>query len=145
MAKPNRRSNPPQQQPRQNTVVAEASFEGPIPPPALLQQYDQVITGAAERILRMAEEQGRHRMQLETDALASNIKTQQMQAKTNHMQVRNVTISDTLGQVFGLIVSAGCIIGGIWLVMQSHEVAGTALFSIPIAGIIKAFMIKPGK
>lgn len=84
-------------------------------------------------------------MQLEKDALASNIKTQQMQAATNHMQVRNVTISDTLGQVFGLIISGSCIIGGIWLVMQGHEYSGTALFTIPIAGIIKAFMIKPGK
>jgi uncharacterized membrane protein len=32
-----------------------ARWQGPIPPPALIQQYDQVVENGAERIMRMAE------------------------------------------------------------------------------------------
>lgn len=45
-------------------VAQSASFSGPIPPPAILHQYDAVIPGAAERILKMAEEQSKHRQEL---------------------------------------------------------------------------------
>jgi hypothetical protein len=32
-----------------------ASFQGPLPPPAILRGYDDFIPGAAERIIAMAE------------------------------------------------------------------------------------------
>jgi len=34
-----------------------AQFRGPLPPPAVLERYDRLLPGAAERILRMAEEE----------------------------------------------------------------------------------------
>lgn len=34
-----------------------AQFRGPLPPPAVLEQYDHVLPGTAERILRMAEQE----------------------------------------------------------------------------------------
>ena len=49
--------------PEPGTDVAEATsvhierrrFSGPVPPPEILAQYDQVLPGAADRILQMAE------------------------------------------------------------------------------------------
>ncbi|MBY0460111.1 MAG: DUF2335 domain-containing protein, partial [Gemmataceae bacterium] len=43
------------------SVVIGASFQGPLPPPAILAQYNQVLDGAAERIFQMAEKQAAHR------------------------------------------------------------------------------------
>jgi len=34
-----------------------AQFRGPLPPPAALERYDRLLPGAAERILRMAEQE----------------------------------------------------------------------------------------
>ena len=34
-----------------------AQFRGPLPPPAVLERYDRLLPGAAERILRMAEKE----------------------------------------------------------------------------------------
>ncbi len=46
---------------------------GPIPSPAVLQQYNQVIPNAAERIIQMAEKQSDHRIDLERKVIDSNI------------------------------------------------------------------------
>ena len=46
---------------------------GPIPSPHVLQQYNQVVPDAAERIIRMAEKQSDHRIDLERKVVDSNI------------------------------------------------------------------------
>ena len=48
-------------------------FSGPLPPPEILEKYDRVVPGAAERILRLAEEQSEHRKGLERKVIESDI------------------------------------------------------------------------
>lgn len=47
------------------------SYSGPIPPPAMLKEYDDAVPGAASRILDLAERQADHRMDLEKKVLTS--------------------------------------------------------------------------
>ncbi len=56
-------------------VLAEISqsFSGPLPPPDILRQFDEVVPGAAERIIKMAEEQSAHRRELEKKVISSDI------------------------------------------------------------------------
>jgi len=49
-------------------IVAQ-QFQGPLPPPALLKQYEENFPGAAERIFKMAEKQAEHRQTLEKNWL----------------------------------------------------------------------------
>lgn len=51
------------------TTAATVQYQGPLPSPDLLEGYDKVARGSAERILRMAEEQQIHRHNLECQAL----------------------------------------------------------------------------
>ena len=44
-------------------------YSGPIPSPAMLRAYEEVIVNGAERVFRMAEEQGRHRRRQESFSL----------------------------------------------------------------------------
>ena len=44
---------------------AEMSFSGPLPPPNVLSAYEDLLPGAADRIITMAEKQLEHRMYLE--------------------------------------------------------------------------------
>jgi uncharacterized membrane protein len=46
-------------------VSRRTSFQGPLPPPALLREYNQVMPGLAERIVGMAEAEGTHRRKVE--------------------------------------------------------------------------------
>jgi len=61
--------------PSRGTRIAtlEARFEGPIPHPIILEGYERVLPGAADRILTMAENQAQHRQQMESSVVQSNI------------------------------------------------------------------------
>lgn len=51
------------------SVIEAASFSGPLPPPSLYREYNEVVPGSAERILGMAEKNQEHRHSWETNAL----------------------------------------------------------------------------
>ena len=63
--------NNPNIPPARVTTYTEVS--GPIPPPQILQQYNNIVPDAAERIIRMAEKQSDHRMALENKVVNSNL------------------------------------------------------------------------
>jgi uncharacterized membrane protein len=46
-------------------------FAGPMPPPAILQGYEEIVPGAAERILAIAESDTKHQHAIEFAALAA--------------------------------------------------------------------------
>ena len=54
------------------TQVIEA-FHGPLPRPADFNAYEQALTGAGDRIIKMAEKQNTHRIAQEDLALRANI------------------------------------------------------------------------
>ncbi|MBW1721272.1 MAG: DUF2335 domain-containing protein [Deltaproteobacteria bacterium] len=71
----------PNTQGAQIAQISGTRFAGPIPPPDLLKGYDDIIPGAAERILRMAEEEAAyaHRMnQLTLELSAKEVKRGQV-------------------------------------------------------------------
>jgi uncharacterized membrane protein len=47
----------------------QATFSGPMPPPAVLEGYERLVKGAAERILLMAESDAKHQQEIEFAAL----------------------------------------------------------------------------
>lgn len=56
----------------QNISYTEA-FSGPIPPPNLLERYEAITPGAADRILTMAENQSKHRIAAESEKTIRSI------------------------------------------------------------------------
>lgn len=68
---------PPGMSPDQMQVLAAAvsvsTFAGPLPPPEILKEYNDAVPDAAERILKMAENQAAHRQQLESKVVTSDI------------------------------------------------------------------------
>lgn len=53
------------------TAFREAT--GPLPPPLMLKQYDDVVPGGAERVVRMAEKAADHEIEFGRTALAAAI------------------------------------------------------------------------
>lgn len=50
----------------ESVITTEATaFSGPLPPPEILIRYNEAVPDAAERIITMAEQQSKHRIQLE--------------------------------------------------------------------------------
>jgi len=76
---PSPQLSPQKQEIKQLALEAIAEvFSGPLPPPSVLSQYNQVVPGAAERIIAMAESQSEHRQQLENKVIESDIKNSRL-------------------------------------------------------------------
>ncbi len=52
----------------------EEHFSGPLPHPAIMAKYEQILPGSADRIMTSAESQMQHRQSLETAVVHANIK-----------------------------------------------------------------------
>ncbi|MEG0783639.1 DUF2335 domain-containing protein [Carnobacterium sp.] len=86
-------------------------YKGPMPPPEILRGYDDVVPGAADRIIVMTETQQKHRIELEKLVVSSN-------AKDAH-----------LGVIFAFILGLIIITGGILMILLDKGTAIGAIFS----------------
>lgn len=77
-----KRSNPlpgrqhpplPAAQRTQSVTVNHASFSGPLPPPAMLERYNQILPDGANRIVSLVEKQQIHRHKLEEAVVTGEI------------------------------------------------------------------------
>ena len=55
------------------SITSTTRFDGPIPPPAALADYDKVFPGCADRIVALAESQSAHRQELEKTVVSGNV------------------------------------------------------------------------
>lgn len=95
---------------------------GPIPHPDILQKYESVLTGSADRILKMAEKQSLHRMELEKKALKSN------------------SISELLGLIFGFILAFSLISIGGFLIYNNKHIEGLTSIISTLVGLVSVFI-----
>ena len=98
------------------------SYSGPIPPPQILEEFERIIPGAAERILHMAEENGKHQREMERSAL-------NMVADTTRRGQR-------YGLLIGLTAFVTCIIA-LWL---GSEGTAMTIGGVTIVGLVAVFV-----
>lgn len=120
-------SKQPQQQPQQHKVISQ-QWSGPLPPPAALEHFNEIIPNGADRIMSMIESEQAHRISHDNAVLA---------AQTADMK---------RGHIIGGIACILSISGAIYTsYIGAPAAVSIALVSVPILGMIKAFMPKPPK
>ena len=62
----------PDEEERDGESVQVLAHAGPLPHPALLEAYDRIVPGGAERIFKQFEEQSAHRQAMEMTVIRSN-------------------------------------------------------------------------
>lgn len=82
--------------------IRRGLFSGPLPPPQVLQGYEDTLPGAAERILHMAEQEQKHRHGFD-DELG-----------------RSVTRQQERGQIFAFLLGAGALGLAAFMVWSGH-------------------------
>lgn len=105
------------------SLIQEKSHSGPLPAPETLDYYNQIIPNGAERIMQMAENQQKHRHQLEAKVIPSQI----TQSK--------------LGQIFGFIlglVGLGC---GTFLAYVGQTYVGGIIAGATVVSLVSVFVI----
>jgi uncharacterized membrane protein len=98
------------------------SYSGPLPPPEMLERYGKIVPGAPERILKMAEKQSEHRIELEKVVVKGNSRRENQ------------------GLQYGFIISLVTIIGGIFLIYNNKNSAGLVAILTPLGILATSFL-----
>ena len=135
MSKPRHRQsgeqNPPEDQPaaRQADVVSAAqpevmaaSWQGPLPPPATLRGFEEIVPGAALRILEMAEKQSAHRIQMERAVIDGDSRRADR------------------GLIVGGILAALIVTGGLIVMITKDPWAGASIIGTSVAALAGVFV-----
>ena len=88
----------------------------------MLERYNQVFPGCAERIVAMAESQSSHRQHLESTHSQGTQKTERR------------------GQVFGFLLGMTAIVGGIGLIAFDKDAAGLASIIAALVSLAGVFI-----
>lgn len=116
---------------QEDTILLEVSRQGPLPHPAVLEEYNRLAPGAVDRILHLAEEDSRHRMSMEMAALNSRIEQREWQA----MERR-------IGQFLGLLLGLASVGAGTWLAATGHEAPGAIIAAAGLAFLVLASWLR---
>lgn len=105
------------------TIRKATTFSGPLPPPEILKNYNDIVQNGAERIISMAEKQSIHRMMLEEHAIKEELK-----------QSRN-------GQFFGFFLGVFGLSLATILAMYGHETIAGIFGTTTILGLVTVFVL----
>ena len=97
-------------------------FEGPIPHPSILKGYNDIDDGFADRIIKMAEEQQKHRIELENKVIDSK------------------KSDSRLGMVLGFIIAFMTVVIGGFLIYKDKNAEGFSLIITSIGSLAACFL-----
>lgn len=86
-------------------VGAREIFHGPLPPPDSLKQYEQILPGIAERIVAMAEQEQKTRLEL----MRSEAKQKETLLEITNRESQAATKAVVRGQWLGFSVVVVCV------------------------------------
>jgi uncharacterized membrane protein len=97
-------------------------FRGPLPPPEMLQQYNSIVPGMAERLLQAFEDQASHRRAMDEKTLTLNFRLARV------------------GQVSAFVIGVAALGSGTYLASIGHSVTGIAVMFGTIGSMVGAFL-----
>jgi uncharacterized membrane protein len=107
----------------QRQVFAAEFYQGPLPRPSDLVQYNQAVPDGAERILRQFEQQSAHRRSIEAKVVDSNI------------------ASERRGVMAATWVTSLFVVGGFVLIAMGQSVAGIGALAWSAAQVSGSFLV----
>lgn len=122
----------PSKPPSNQQHITSARWQGPLPPPAALQQFDQILDGGAERIFKMAEAEQKHRIESEREALFANIKAQQIEG-------RAIKRGHYLGAALSVVATIAAVVSAH---IGAHPSVSIALIGVPLMSAVRAIILR---
>lgn len=105
------------------SVVSRKSFSGPLPPPHILAEYNEIVPDAAERIFQLTEREAKFRHDINNASLQGDIK------------------KDKRGQWMGFSIALAGFACATIMVLNGYEIAGSVIAAFDIVGLVAVFVI----
>ncbi|WP_368227246.1 DUF2335 domain-containing protein [Aeromonas sp. R1-1] len=99
-----------------------SAFQGPLPPPAMLAQYEDICPGFADRIVSLTERQQGHRIDIESRSVTASI------------------WNERLGQIFAFIICMFTLVSSVWLISKDFTWSGSLLAGGTMTGLAYIFI-----
>lgn len=123
----------------QQHKVTVHEHRGPIPAPDILEGYERILPGSAERVIAMAEQQAQHRRDLERRQLEADIAHREHIVNMQRAEHKSIFQNNLIGQICGFMIAAACVAGAIYSALLLQNPILTAIFlGLPVIGMIKA-------
>ncbi len=119
---PRQSERQPERQSTTAVVGIKEEFSGPLPTPAILEQYERTSPGSADRIMKMAESEVTHRHQLENTVVRGDI------------------FEARMGQIFAFLIGIFAIGCGTYAAVNGAEIAGSLVGAGGVIGLVSAFI-----
>lgn len=121
----------PAEEPQSSLGIAyiETVWRGPLPPADVVQEYENITPGAADRILGLTEKQQEHDHRV-TEKFIS----------IHHMVVSGDSKRSTVGLWFGFAIAALGIICGTCLGLLGREWLGGVIAGVPLTYLVGVFV-----
>lgn len=103
-------------------MMRQEYFEGPIPHPRIIREYENILSGSADRILKMAETQQAHRIELEKKSIESQLKYNKR------------------GQIFGFVIFILGILLSVFFALADMKIFAGTFATITVVTIIALFI-----
>ncbi len=116
------------------TSSTTVQFSGPMPPPELLERYEQICPGSADRMLGLVEGEAKYRREMESAIVHSEID-----------RTRKSFAEAKRGQICAVIITLSTLIAGVYAAVTGHEVSGSIIGSAGIGGIVTTFILGRAK
>jgi uncharacterized membrane protein len=112
---------------RQQRIVSSAleitratTFVGPIPPPAQLAEYEQTLSGLADRLVAIAERESEHR---------------------RAVQLRAIRLSE-MGLATAFVITMTALLSGVYLVHEGRSTEGMGSIILAISSLVLVFLTR---
>ena len=143
MAKSNQvKRTVPQQAGMLRATQRVSHYSGPLPQSEELARYNEIIPNAAERILKMAENEQQHRFDVDSKQLAAQTLNDENVYKQNLKLLETAHRSDVLricGASFTCLV---IIVAGIATIFKGYPTQGASIICTTVVGIIASYLGK---
>ncbi len=106
-----------------------AEFRGPLPPPKMLREYEEVLPGLAGRIADRADK----------EQIFRHSATDYAQ-KTERRELNIRAVSIILGQVFGFIIGMTAVGGGVYLLAVGRDTGGLVTIITGLTALVAVFI-----
>lgn len=107
--------------------IIATSFSGPLPPPGIIAGYEEILPGSADRIFTMAENEQRHRHDVENNIVQADFQLQRW------------------GLVAGFIVVIGVLVVSGLLTSQDEGLLGFAGVITAVGTVVSIFYYAQGR
>ncbi|MDQ7785770.1 MAG: DUF2335 domain-containing protein [Desulfomonilaceae bacterium] len=108
---------------RRRIQAISALFSGPLPPPAVLEKYNQAVENGAERVFKQFEITSEHTRQMDWYLVRAGVR------------------ESVLGQIFGFAIGLAAMTASCYAISQGAETAASVIGGTTVIGLVTVFVL----